>query len=92
MADSGSVVSSKKPSSFFQNISENNNSDSAEWQPVEIQADMGAAQNEGEFGEYKKRLVPQVPNKEQKVTGVQLMHSQRRLYEDFNTEESLDVS
>ena len=53
---------------------------------------MGAAQNEGEFGEYKKRLVPQVPNKEQKVTGVQLMHSQRRLYEDFNTEESLDVS
>jgi len=53
---------------------------------------MGAAQDDGEFGEYKKKLVPQVPNKEQKVTGVQMMHKERRLYDNFTTEETADAN
>ena len=99
MADSGSIVTSEKRpiaiqrnSSFFENISQNNNPESSEWQPKQIPADMGAAQEEGEFGEYKKKLIPQVPSKEQKASGVQLMHSQKRLYEDFNTNEKPDVT
>ena len=53
MADSGSIMTSKKRpiaiqrnSSFFENISQNNNPESSEWQPKQIPADMGAAQEE----------------------------------------------
>jgi len=31
---------------------------------------MGAAHDDGEFGEYKKKLVPQVPDKAQKASEV----------------------